>query len=75
MDVDDGQFGVVRQYVLLVNGQRHLADYEPKPPFFTDPTRMYAEAKPDAVVIVTIRGTSVVQTWLVDRVPFRIRHR
>ena len=29
----------------------------------------------DAVVIVTIRGTSVVQTWLVDRVAFRIRHR
>ena len=28
----------------------------------------------DAVVIVTLRGTSVVQTWLVDRVPFHIRH-
>jgi predicted dehydrogenase len=32
---------------------RHLADYDPKPPIFTDPARMYSEAKPDAVVIVT----------------------
>src|SRR5207247_2426407 len=32
---------------------RNLADYEPKPPCFTDPARMYAEVKPDAVVIVT----------------------
>ena len=32
---------------------RNLADYEPKPAFFTDPAQMYAEAKPDAVVIVT----------------------
>jgi len=33
--------------------ERNLADYDPKPPFFTDPAQMYAEAKPDAVVIVT----------------------
>src|SRR5579862_5770876 len=32
---------------------RHLADYTPKPAIFTDAARMYAEAKPDAVVIVT----------------------
>jgi predicted dehydrogenase len=32
---------------------RHLADYEKKPAIFTDPARMYSEAKPDAVVIVT----------------------
>src|SRR5262249_57307566 len=33
--------------------ERNLADYERRPPFFTDPAKMYAEAKPDAVVIVT----------------------
>jgi predicted dehydrogenase len=33
--------------------ERHLASYEPKPAVFTDPARMYAEARPDAVVIVT----------------------
>jgi predicted dehydrogenase len=33
--------------------QRNLADYPAKPRTFTDPARMYAEAKPDAVVIVT----------------------
>lgn len=32
---------------------RHLADYEPKPAIYTDPAKMYAEAKPDAVSIVT----------------------
>src|SRR5436309_472817 len=32
---------------------RHLADYSSKPAIFTDAARMYAEAKPDAVVIVT----------------------
>lgn len=32
---------------------RHLADYEPKPAIYTNAARMYAEAKPDAVVIVT----------------------
>jgi predicted dehydrogenase len=32
---------------------RHLSDYGSKPAIFTDPARMYAEAKPDAVVIVT----------------------
>jgi predicted dehydrogenase len=32
---------------------RHLAEYEGKPAIFTDPARMYSEAKPDAVVIVT----------------------
>jgi predicted dehydrogenase len=32
---------------------RHLADYPMKPQIFTDPARMYAEAKPDAVTIVT----------------------
>lgn len=29
----------------------------------------------DAVVIVNLRGTSLIQTWLVDRVPFHIKHR
>jgi predicted dehydrogenase len=33
--------------------ERHLAEVQPKPGIFTDPARMYAEAKPDAVVIVT----------------------
>jgi len=33
--------------------ERHLADYEPKPKVYTDAARMYAEAKPDAVSIVT----------------------
>ena len=28
-----------------------------------------------AVVVVNMRGTSVVQTFLVDRVPLRLRHR
>jgi predicted dehydrogenase len=32
---------------------RHLVDYPSKPAIFTDPARMYADAKPDAVVIVT----------------------
>jgi predicted dehydrogenase len=32
---------------------RHLTDSESKPAMFTDPARMYSEAKPDAVVIVT----------------------
>lgn len=32
---------------------RHLADYEPRPAVYTDPAQMYAEAKPDAVTIVT----------------------
>ena len=32
---------------------RHLADYDPKPAIFTDAARMYSDAKPDAVVIVT----------------------
>lgn len=32
---------------------RHLADYPSEPALFTNPARMYAEAKPDAVVIVT----------------------
>jgi predicted dehydrogenase len=32
---------------------RHLADYDPKPVIFTDMAKLYAEAKPDAVVIVT----------------------
>src|SRR5436305_2099962 len=27
-----------------------------------------------AAVIVTMRGTTVVQTYLVDRIPFRLRH-
>ena len=31
----------------------HLGDYEPRPATFTDPARMYAEAKPDAVAIIT----------------------
>src|SRR4029079_11612340 len=33
--------------------QRNLGDYPSKPAIFTDPAQMYAEAKPDAVVIVT----------------------
>ncbi|MCC2672879.1 MAG: oxidoreductase domain protein, partial [Armatimonadetes bacterium] len=32
---------------------KNLGDYEPQPATFTDPAQMYAEAKPDAVVIVT----------------------
>ncbi len=32
---------------------KHLADYDSRPAVFTDPARMYAEAKPDAVTIVT----------------------
>ena len=28
-----------------------------------------------AVVVVTMRGTTALQTFLVDRVPFRLRHR
>jgi predicted dehydrogenase len=32
---------------------RHLADYQPVPAIFTNAEAMYAEAKPDAVVIVT----------------------
>jgi UDP-N-acetyl-2-amino-2-deoxyglucuronate dehydrogenase len=32
---------------------RNLADYQPKPAIFTDAAQMYAQAKPDAVVIVT----------------------
>src|SRR5688572_21586886 len=39
----------------ILNGfiEKHLADYEPKPAIYTDPAQMYAEAKPDAVTIVT----------------------
>ncbi len=33
--------------------ERHLADYDPKPALYADAARMYAEARPDAVVIVT----------------------
>ena len=32
---------------------RHLADSDSKPAIFTDAARMYSDAKPDAVVIVT----------------------
>ena len=32
---------------------RNLEGYEPKPQIFTDPAEMYAQAKPDAVTIVT----------------------
>jgi predicted dehydrogenase len=32
---------------------RHLKDYSPRPAIYTDPATMYAEAKPDAVSIVT----------------------
>jgi predicted dehydrogenase len=31
----------------------HLNDYRPSPQLFTDPAKMYAEAKPDAVIIAT----------------------
>src|SRR3954451_8791905 len=44
-DVDEPR---VESYI-----QRNLADYEPKPAIFTDAARMYSEARPDAVVIVT----------------------
>lgn len=39
----------------VLNGfiERNLSDYQPRPAIFTDPAQMYAEAKPDAVVIVT----------------------
>jgi predicted dehydrogenase len=33
--------------------ERNLKDYAPAPKRFTDPQKMYAEAKPDAVTIVT----------------------
>ena len=33
--------------------QKNLADYEPRPAVFTDAEKMYAEAQPDAVAIVT----------------------
>lgn len=32
---------------------RHLGEYQPVPAIFTDAAQMYAEARPDAVVIVT----------------------
>jgi predicted dehydrogenase len=32
---------------------RHLGDYQPRPEIFIDASRMYADARPDAVVIVT----------------------
>jgi predicted dehydrogenase len=44
-DVDEA---VVNRFI-----ERNLADYEPKPAIYTDPATMYAEAKPDAVSIVT----------------------
>lgn len=39
----------------VLNGfvERNLSGYEPRPSFFTDAVQMYAQAKPDAVVIVT----------------------
>ncbi len=39
----------------IVNGfwDRHLEGYEPRPAVFTDAAKMYAEIKPDAVVICT----------------------
>ncbi len=39
--------GVVNAYI-----EKHLSDY-PRPAVFTDPARMYSEAGPDAVTIVT----------------------
>lgn len=33
--------------------EKHLSDYEPKPALYVDIAEMYADAKPDAVVIVT----------------------
>lgn len=33
--------------------ERNLKDYRPKPKIYTDPAKMYEEAKPDAVSIVT----------------------
>jgi len=33
--------------------ERNIKDYEPRPKIYTDPAEMYAEAKPDAVSIVT----------------------
>lgn len=44
-DVDEAR---VEAYI-----QKNLPTYEPKPAIYTDPAKMYAEAKPDAVVIVT----------------------
>lgn len=44
-DVDEAR---VEAYI-----EKHLADYDSRPAVFTDPARMYAEAKPDAVTIVT----------------------
>lgn len=39
----------------VVNGyiERNLSDYQPRPQVFTDAAQMYAQAKPDAVTIVT----------------------
>lgn len=39
---------IVEKYI-----ERHLADYPTKPAIYTDPAKMYAETKPDAVTIVT----------------------
>ncbi len=39
---------IVNSYI-----DRCLKDYSPRPAVFTDPARMYAETKPDAVTIVT----------------------
>ena len=34
-----------------------------------------AQGGKNAVVIVNMRGTSLIQTWLADRVPFHVTHR
>lgn len=43
----------VSEDVLQAFVDKNLRDYESKPAFFTDAARMYAEASPDGVIIVT----------------------
>lgn len=52
-DVDVVALSDVSEEVLNGFIERNLKDYEPRPAIFTDAAQMYAQAKPDAVVIVT----------------------
>ena len=52
-DVEIVALSDVKEEIVNKFIERHLADYNPKPKVFTDPAKMYAEAKPDAVAIIT----------------------
>ena len=52
-DVEIVALGDVTEAQVEAFIERNLADYQPKPPIFTDAAKMYAETKPDGVVIVT----------------------